>query len=63
MFAINKIQLAFRNLDLTNVLQKDSVFTSQRTRVVSIRKKKRSCCGVALHMKNPTKHIHQMSRQ
>jgi len=63
MFAINKIQLAFGRLELTTVLQKDSVSTSQRTRVVSIRKTKCSCCGVALHMKNLTKHIHQMSRQ
>lgn len=62
-FARNKIQLALRSVELTNVLQKDSVFTSQRTQVVSIRKTKSSCCGVALHMKNPTKHIHQMSRQ
>lgn len=63
MFAINKIQLALGSLELTNVLQKDSVSTSQRTRVVSIIKTKSSCCSVALHMKNPTKHIYQMSRQ
>ena len=63
MFTINQIQLAAGSLELTNVLQKDSVYTSQRTQVVSIRKTKLSRCGVALHMKNPTKHVHQMSRQ
>jgi hypothetical protein len=42
MFAINKIQLALGSLELTNVLRKDSVSTSQRTRVVSVRKSKRS---------------------